>query len=148
MFIGIMTNLYAIGTMVGALDTAVTTNKNNITTLTNSVTALTTTEQANITIPSAWTSGGSGRNFYFRVGNICEVHLDCTPNVHVGGTTIFTLPESCRPVKVCRYSVLPGVSRSSDDGDDHYVIINTNGTVTYTGTGRVFNTFTFICNGG
>lgn len=114
----------------------------------NAVTALTENEESLVTLPSNFTSGGSTRNFYRRKGNICMVGLDCTPSAHVSGQTLFTLPVSCRPVIACRYSVLPGVSRSSDDGNDHYVIINTDGTVTYTGTGRVFNTFTYICNGG
>ena len=114
----------------------------------SAVNALTKGEASRVTLPSNFTNHGEARNFYNRKGNICMVGLDCTPSAHVSGQTLFTLPSSCRPVAALRYSVLPGVSRSSDDGGDHYVIINTDGTVTYTGTGRVFNTFTYICNGG
>lgn len=105
------------------------------------------TEQGNITLPSGWTSGGSGRNFYYRVGNICMVGFDCTPSARMNMATIFTLPESCRPVKAVRYSTIPGLGRANEDGGDHYVIINTNGTFAYTGNGRLWQTFTFICNG-
>lgn len=122
--------------------------KKEVTQINNAVDVLIENEEALVTLPSNYTSGGSTRNFYRRKGNICMVGLDATPSAHVSGQTLFTLPASCRPVIACRYSVLPGVSRASDDGNDHYVIINTDGTVTYTGTGRVFNTFTFICNGG
>lgn len=122
--------------------------KKEVTQLGSSINAMTETERQNVTLPSNFSIGGDGRNFYERRGNICMVGLDCTPSAHVSGQTLFTLPATCRPVRALRFSVLPGVSRSSDDGGDHYVIINTNGTVTYTGTGRVFNTFTYICNGG
>lgn len=131
-----------------SVNSAVAPVKKQVSQISNAVTALTENEEALVTLPSNYTSGGSTRNFYRRKGNICMVGLDATPSAHVSGNTIFTLPASCRPVIACRYSVLPGVSRASDDGNDHYVIINTDGTVTYTGTGRVFNTFTFICNGG
>ena len=106
-----------------------------------------TVEQGNITLPSGWTSGGSGRNFYYRVGKICMVGMDCTPSARMNMATIFTLPESCRPIKTLRYSPIPGVGRANEDGGDHYVIINTNGTFVYTGNGRLWQTFTFICNG-
>lgn len=122
--------------------------KKEVAQVNNAVNALTENEESPVTLPSNFTSGGSTRNFYRRKGNICMVGLDCTPSAHVSGQTLFTLPTSCRPVIACRYSVLPGVSRASDDGNDHYIIINTDGTVNYTGTGRVFNTFTYICNGG
>ena len=122
--------------------------KKEVTQINSAVNALTENEASRVTLPSNFTNHGEARNFYNRKGNICMVGLDCTPSAHVSGQTLFTLPTSCRPVANLRYSVLPGVSRSSDDGGDHYVIINTDGTVTYTGTGRVFNTFTYICNGG
>ena len=122
--------------------------KKEVTQINSAVNALTENEASRVTLPSNFTNHGEARNFYNRKGNICMVGLDCTPSAHVSGQTLFTLPTSCRPVAALRYSVLPGVSRSSDDGGDHYVIINTDGTVTYTGTGRVFNTFTYICNGG
>ena len=122
--------------------------KKEVTQINSAVNALTENEASRVTLPSNFTNHGEARNFYYRKGNICMVGLDCTPSAHVSGQTLFTLPTSCRPVANLRYSVLPGVSRSSDDGGDHYVIINTDGTVTYTGTGRVFNTFTYICNGG
>lgn len=122
--------------------------KKEVNQINSAVNALTENESALVTLPSNFTNHGEARNFYNRKGNICMVGLDCTPSARVSGQTLFTLPASCRPVIACRYSVLPGVSRSSDDGNDHYVIINTDGTVTYTGTGRVFNTFTYICNGG
>ena len=122
--------------------------KKQVSQISNAVTAMTENEASRVTLPSNFTNHGEARNFYNRKGNICMVGLDCTPSAHVSGQTLFTLPTSCRPVAALRYSVLPGVSRSSDDGGDHYVIINTDGTVTYTGTGRVFNTFTYICNGG
>ena len=122
--------------------------KKEVTQINSAVNALTENETSRVTLPSNFTNHGEARNFYNRKGNICMVGLDCTPSEHVSGQTLFTLPTSCRPVAALRYSVLPGVSRSSDDGGDHYVIINTDGTVTYTGTGRVFNTFTYICNGG
>ena len=122
--------------------------KKEISYVNNAVNALTENEESLVTLPNNFTSGGSTRNFYRRKGNICMVGLDATPSAHVSGQTLFTLPVSCRPVIACRFSVLPGVSRASDDGNDHYIIINTDGTVTYTGTGRVFNTFTYICNGG
>ena len=122
--------------------------KKEVAQINSAVNALTENEASRVTLPSNFTNHGEARNFYNRKGNICMVGLDCTPSEHVSGQTLFTLPTSCRPVAALRYSVLPGVSRSSDDGGDHYVIINTDGTVTYTGTGRVFNTFTYICNGG
>ncbi len=104
-------------------------------------------EEGDITLPSGWTSGGSGRNYYYRVGKICMVGMDCTPSARASQTTIFTLPAACRPVKTLRYSLIPGVNRANEDGGDHYVIINTNGTFVYTGNGRLWQTFTFICNG-
>ncbi len=109
-------------------------------------------EQGNITLPSGWTSGGSGRNFYYRVGKICMVGLDCTPPSRVNIETIFTLPEACRPVKTLRYSLIPGVGRANEDGGDHYVLIYASdasnpGAFVYTGNGRLWQTFTFICNG-
>ncbi len=130
-----------------AVDSLISGNTDAITTINTTITSMQAIEQGDITIPSGWTSGGSGRNYYYRLGNLCMVFADFTPPEHVGNVTVFTLPTACCPIRMSRYSVLPGVSRSSDDGGDHYVIINTNGAITYTGTGRVFNTFTFICNG-
>lgn len=142
------------GTVSGkfeTVDSAIAENADAITENADAIAALDTEihtiDQGDITIPSGWTSGGSGRNYYYRLGNICMVLLDCTPPERVGGTTIFTLPTACHPVRTSRYSVLPGVSRSSDDGQDHYIIITSDGNINYTGKGRVFNTFTFICNG-
>lgn len=127
--------------------TAISNNATAITSINSTLTSMQTVEQGDVTLPSGWTSGGSGRNFYYRVGKICMVGMDCTPPERVNIETIFTLPEACRPVKTLRYSLIPGVGRANEDGKDHYVTINTNGTFVYTGNGRLWQTFTFICNG-
>ena len=145
-----MVSYGADGTVKGkldAVDSLISGNADAITTINTTITSMQAIEQGDITIPSGWTSGGSGRNFYYRFGRICMVGFDCTPSVRVNQETIFTLPEACRPVKTLRYSLIPGVGRANEDGGDHYVIINTNGTFVYTGNGRLWQTFTFICNG-
>lgn len=144
----ISANTSAIATNTNKIATNTTAISNNASALSALDAEIHDVEEGDITIPSGWTSGGHGRNYYYRLGNICMVLLDFTPSERVSGATVFTLPTACYPVRTVRYSVLPGVSRNSDDGNDHYVIINNNGTINYTGKGRVFNTFTFICNGG
>lgn len=136
-----------IETSITSLESEVSDNADAITTINTTLTSMQTTEEGNITLPSGWTSGGSGRNYYYRVGKICMVGMDCTPSARVNMTTVFTLPEACRPVKTLRYSIIPGVGRANEDGGDHYIVINTNGTFVYTGNGRLWQTFTFICNG-
>ena len=105
-------------------------------------------QSGNITLPGGYTNHGDVRNYYTRRGHVCMVGIDCTPPTRVTADTLFTLPSSCRPIRALRFSVFSGVSRSADDGADQYLVINTDGTVQYTGKARLFNTFTFICSGG
>ena len=121
--------------------------KQQVTQVGNAVDALTESEYSLITLPSDFTMHTQVLNYYRRYGNICMVGLDASPSARVSNKTLFTLPASCCPLSALRYSVLPGVSRISDDNNDHFVAINAAGVVSYTGAGRVFNTFTFICKG-
>lgn len=121
--------------------------KKEIGQINSAVNALTESEYSLITLPSDFTMHTQVLNYYRRKGNICMVGLDASPSARVSNKTLFTLPASCCPLSALRYSVLPGVSRISDDNNDHFVAINAAGVVSYTGAGRVFNTFTFICKG-
>lgn len=114
----------------------------------NTVDTIIETETALITLPSGFTNNSEQRNFYYRKGNICMIGFDCTPTSRVNAVTMVTLPTACRPVKALRLSALPSLSRSTDDGDTQYVAVNTDGKVNYTGSARLCQVYTFICEGG
>lgn len=122
--------------------------KKQVSQINNAVNAITESETALITLPSSFTNNSEARNFYYRKGNICMIGFDCTPSSRVSDVTLVTLPTTCRPVKALRLSALPSLSRSTDDGDTQYVAVKIDGTVTYTGSARLCQVYTFICNGG
>lgn len=122
--------------------------KKQVSQINNAVNAITESETALITLPSSFTNNSEARNFYYRKGNICMIGFDCTPSSRVSDVTLVTLPTTCRPVKALRLSALPSLSRSTDDGDTQYVAVKVDGTVTYTGSARLCQVYTFICNGG
>lgn len=122
--------------------------KKEVTQINSAVNAITESETALITLPSSFTNNSDQRNFYYRKGNICMIGFDCTPSSRVDAVTMFTLPTACRPVKALRLSALPSLSRGTDDGNTQFVAVNTDGTVNYTGSARLCQVYTFICNGG
>lgn len=107
-----------------------------------------TTQSANITLSSGFTNNGAVRNYYHRVNNICMLGLDCTPTARVTNKVLCTLPSACRPIRDLRFSIMPGVNRGNyDDDGDQFLIIFASGQVQYTGSARIWETFTFFCNG-
>lgn len=128
MFIGILTNLYTIGTMVGALDTAVTTNTNNISTLTNTVDNLDSYTKSSVTVVSTY-ANTSGQTFAIeKAGKIATIKITTVKAIPARqDVQIATLPTGYRPgVQVLKFIYTPTAS-----GSDNAVriMINTNGVV-------------------
>ena len=127
---------------------AVTPVKKQVSQINNAVNAITESETALIALPSGFTNNSEQRNFYYRKGNICMIGFDCTPSARVSDVTMVTLPSTCRPVKALRLSALPSLSRGTDDGNTQFVAVKADGVVTYTGSARLCQVYTFICKGG
>lgn len=129
MFIGILTNLYALGAMVGALDTQVTTNKNNISTLTTTVNNLNAYTKSNVNVVSTY-ARTSGQTFAIeKAGHVATIKITAVTALPARqDVTIATLPDEYKPsVQVLKFLFSPTAS-----GVDNAVriTINTNGTVT------------------
>lgn len=122
--------------------------KKEVTQINSAVNAITESETALITLPSGFTNNSEMRNFYYRKGSICMIGFDCTPSSRVSDVTLVTLPATCRPVTALRLSALPSLSRGTDDGDTQFVAVKADGVVTYTGSARLCQVYTFICKGG
>lgn len=129
MFIGILTNLYAFGAMIGALDTAVTTNTNNISTLTNTVNNLNAYTKTNVTVVSTY-ANSSGQTFAIeKAGKIAAIKIAAVKAIPARqDVTIATLPNGYKPsIQVIKFIYTP---TSSGSDNAVRITINTNGTIT------------------